>query len=570
MPISNTVNKLRNPFPSILAYLNELNRQLAFDFNGTNSLDNFGTLTAVKNNSKPFIIGFIPPDIQVNFIPFDKVSTTISGISVIQVNNANKSGFRTVTIPSDIPSYSSSPAGEVPRSKNIIKGADLRVSIARSFKTVLGFTPTEDQVALVYAHVGSELRKDGENFVSNNFNIGNSHTGTPGRYADGPYGPWVGRQKEGLPPEPGHTGPPPDLKKSVDPNSGLKGSGRFYLGSDSDANDNWYPTPFMAFNNLQDSTNYQIALLARLYPNALRATDAKSYNSGLLDFGRKYHETPRGRYEQNLSNGVSNYKKVYGNDPLGGDLTISGDPVDSSEPPVPKTQEQIQRTVMSSGVFSGLEEDPIGDRIGRGLVVTTDKERIEISKRQTEFLRKQIEIIQNTPPLLLLINPSDLNKQYQAQADSSSKGRYGHITHLWIEKPLVLSGSGVTAGQYVVNAEGAGGLTTENRVHSISHQNLLSLVGMYKNNGVIFADSGKQSNHPGVPILACSLFIYYDNNIYIGSFDNFSVKDDANKPHNMSYDFTFTVRYSDTIDGLNFFDSSVSLNRSSTSGGLIG
>lgn len=572
MAISDTLDNLKNPFPSVLSYLLGINRQLAFDYNGTNiSNSNFGTLTGVKNNFKPFIIGFIPPDVQLNFLPFDKTVTTVSGISVVQVNNANKDGFRNVVIPNNIPSYASSPAGEVPRTKTVIKGADLRVAIAKSFKTVLGFTPTEDQVALVYAHVGSELRRDGENFIASNYNIGNSHTGTPGRYADGPYGPWVGQRKEGQDPEPGHTGPPPDLKKSIAPNSGLQGSGRFYLGSDSDSNDNWYPTPFMAFNNLQDSTNHQIALLARLYPNALRATDASSYNSGLLDFGRKYHETKRDRYEKNLANGVSNYKKVYGNNPLGGDLTIAGDPVDgSSEVPVPKSQEQIQRTIMANGVFSGIEEDPVGDRIGRGIVLTTDRDRIEISRKQTEFLRKQIQAIKNTPPLILLINPSDFNRQFQAQVDSSAKGRYGHITHMWLEKPLTISASGVTAAQYAVDAEGAGGLTAENRVHSLSYQNLLSLIGIYKNNGVIFADSGRQSNHPGVPILAFSVFIYYDNNIYIGSFDNFSVKDDAMKPHNMSYDFTFTVRYYDSVDGQDFFDSSVALNRSSVGRSVIG
>lgn len=571
MPVFNTINKLRNPFPSILPYLIELNRQLAFDFNGTDT-DNteFGTLTAVRKNFKPFIIGFIPPDVPINFLPFDKVVSTISGISVIQINNANKNGFRNVVIPDNIPSYSPSPAGEVPRTKTVIQGSDLRVSLAKSFKTVLGFTPTEDQVALVYAQIGSELRKDGNTFTASNFNLGNIHTGTPGRYDDGPNGPWIGQKKDGQPAEPGHTGPPPDLKKSVAPNSGLSGSGRHFIGSDADSHDRWYPTPFVAFNNLQEASDYQIAFLARRYPNALKATDAKSYNSGLLDFGSKYHETPRDRYEQNISNGVSNYKKTYGNNPLGGGLTISGDPTESNEPPVPKNQEQIQRNIMSTGVFTGTEDDPIGDRIGRGVVSTTDQDKIAVVKEQTDNLRRQIQRIQDTPPLLLLINPTDFTRQYQATVDSSPKGRYGHIVHQWIERPGTISSSGVTAAQYVFTAEGAGGLTAENRVYSLGYQNLLSLIGIYKNNGIIFANDGSSGAHTGVPISAFSVYIYYDNNIYIGSFDNMSVRDDANKPHNMSYDFTFTVRYEESLDGLDFFDTSVVNNTAGSGQTIIG
>lgn len=571
MPVSPTINKLRNPFPSILPNLIELSRQLSFSFNGTNFANsNFGTMTAAKKNFKPFIIGFIPPDAQIDFLPFDKTVTTISGISVVQVNNSNKDGFRNIDIPQNLPSYASSPAGEVPRTKTIINAADLRVSLAKSFKTVLGVTPTEDQVALLYAHVSSELRRDGSKFVTSNYNLGNVHTGKPGRYADGPYGPWVGVKKDGQPPEPGHTGPPPDLKKSVVPGSGLEGSGRFYLGSDTDSKDRWYPTPFMAFNSLDDASNHQISLLARLYPNALRATDAKSYNAGLLEFGRKYHETDPAKYEKSLANGVASYKARFGNDPLGGDLTISGDPVVGSEPPVPKSQEQIQRSIMSTGVFSGTEEDPLGDRIGRGLVITTDKERIALVREQTEYLQRQIQKIADTPPLLFLINPTEFSRQFQATVDSSAVSRYGRITQQWIEKPSTITSSGVTAAQYVVNAEGAGGLTTQNRVHSVSYQNLLSLTGIYKNNGIIFADGGRVGAHIGVPILAFSVYIYYDNNIYIGSFDSFSIKDEATKPHNMSYDFTFNVRYEETVDGLNFFDTAAVLNVAGNGRTIIG
>ena len=68
---------------------------------------------------------------------------------------------------------------------------------------------------------------------------------------------------------------------------------------------------------------------------------------------------------------------------------------------------------------------------------------------------------------------------------------------------------------------------------------------IYKNNGVIFAGGASQ---PGIPILACSIYIYYDNHVYIGSFNDFSIDDDASKPFNMGYSFSFDVRYDLDID----------------------
>jgi len=139
------------------------------------------------------------------------------------------------------------------------------------------------------------------------------------------------------------------------------------------------------------------------------------------------------------------------------------------------------------------------------------------------------------------------------------KGRYGNIVHLWLEKPVTISASGVTAGQYIVDAEGNGGLTNVNRIHSVSYQNLLSLFFLYKNNGVIF---GSSKADRGIPILSCSLYIYYDQRLYVGSFDDFGIQDSGDKPHNMAYNFKFTVRYmfefdapfvdSTIVDGLGF------------------
>jgi hypothetical protein len=524
MPVSNVIGKLRDPFPGILSFLAQINRQQAFDYSAIGIDEStFGTVTGARKNFKPFIIGFIPPDVPINFLPFDKQLTNLAGMSIIQVNNADKDGFRDVIVPDNIPSYTSGPARKVPRTRTPVSGQDMRVAIARSYQTVLGSKPTEDQVG--------------------------------------------GKLKPGEVPQPGKTGPPPNFESVIDPSNPVKGSGRHYVFFDSAFNKEgvpvWYPTAYRAFDNLQDGMNHHVALLARKYPNALKATDPASFEAGLMDFGDQYHaanDKDPDFYQKNLAGGVANYKRLYGEKPLDGSLTLSGDPVESNEPPTPRTRQEIQSAIMTSGGFSGVVEDNTGDRIGRSVVLTTNAERIQVVGLQTDNVKKQIERIANIPPLLLLINPTEFSRQYQQSVDSSAKGRYGHIVHSWIEKPGSISSSGVTAAQYVLNSEGHGGLTGENRVYSLSYQNLLSLVGIYKNNGLIFSNNGKDGNSNGVPILTFSVFIYYDNNIYIGSFENISVKDDAMKPYNMSYDFTFNVRYEEPIDGMNFFDSSVSLN----------
>jgi hypothetical protein len=185
-------------------------------------------------------------------------------------------------------------------------------------------------------------------------------------------------------------------------------------------------------------------------------------------------------------------------------------------------------------------DDPLGNRFGRNIRYA-DYERRIVVQQQVDALRQQVDLIKQIPPLIMLINPKNFDRSYEISTDYGPKTRYGHIVHNWLEMPTDISCSGVTAGQYIIDAEGSGGLTHIYRVHSISYANLLSLVLIYKNNGRIFA--GYEAER-GIPILAFTVFIYYDDHIYLGSFDNFSVDDSVEpSPYNLEYDFKFKVRY---------------------------
>jgi hypothetical protein len=150
---------------------------------------------------------------------------------------------------------------------------------------------------------------------------------------------------------------------------------------------------------------------------------------------------------------------------------------------------------------------------------------------------------------MMLVNPSKFTRSYEQTVDPV-KVRRGYAVHVWNERPLSISCDGVTAAQYAFRADGEGGLTHFNRLYSASYKNLMSLVSFYRNNGHIYR--GAPNNDPynmGVPTISMSVYIYYDEKIYVGSFDDFSVTDDAEKPYNMSYSFKFTVRYEVDLPG---------------------
>jgi hypothetical protein len=73
---------------------------------------------------------------------------------------------------------------------------------------------------------------------------------------------------------------------------------------------------------------------------------------------------------------------------------------------------------------------------------------------------------------------------------------------------------------------------------------------MFKNNANIFTDGTFGDGNTGIPLISMSLYIYYDNHIYIGSFDDFTITDDGNKPYNLTYDWKFTVRYDIDTTGI--------------------
>jgi hypothetical protein len=197
--------------------------------------------------------------------------------------------------------------------------------------------------------------------------------------------------------------------------------------------------------------------------------------------------------------------------------------------------------IMGSFNVTDQEEDDPMKQIGRHISVDRDRNDLYV-RRQVNELKEQIAIARSMPPIAMLVNPRSFTRHHEHQVDYA-KGRRRPIVSMWHEKPIIVSGKGTTAGQYVMKTSGEGGLSATNRVQSVSYENLMSLVYIYKNNGMLHTSGLGDDMNRGVALIAMSVYIYYDGTMYVGSFDNFSVSDSAEKPYTLEYSFSFTSRY---------------------------
>lgn len=546
---------LNNPLPNILGQLEGINRQVNFFTKSPEPLDGTGLspfvgIAAVRRNYKPFIIGFIPPDNPINYVPIKSAEIEIS----------------------KIPPYGSTLNGKTPtlnykpQLKNIglvgkkierVPVAELRQSLIDSYTRLTGIAPSENFIrnamAQMYAETGGMIRSPTGDYIATPcFQLGSIHCGKPGvnSYQTNPDGSYkfVLDPKRNIK----YAVIADEISPPVPPNGG-----GYYL--DYDANpikgggNKQYLTYFRAYSSIDESTEHYVSEIVNKWPGATIAATEEEFVNALLDTskgGPYFTDTPA-HYLKGVKARTAQYDAqkadgVFGDQDTGLSIEEYNNQVEAQT----KDFEQNPKRLMAYGSGNPIPDqskDPLGDALGRNLVQIDDR-RVQIVNSQTNALRDQIERIQSIPPLLLLVNPSEFTKNYEHAVDNSVKARSGHIVHLWMERPFTIDCQGVTAGQYVVDASGHGGLTTAYRVYSLSYANLSSLVSVYKNNGRIFSGDEAGSDNRGVNLLNFTVYIYYDEHLYLGSFDELSVNDEETKVHNMSYSFKFTVRYEVPLD----------------------
>lgn len=452
----------------------------------------FSGLHGVRQLGKMFVVGFLPPEMTTNFVAFEQQNRAISTVFGGGTSpNKGKKKEENTSI------------NQVKKAGVEINDIDLGSSYYRSL-TSRGYTDEQARrmAPLLVGVTTAELGKKGNSVTTDNYNVANILTGKPGN---------------------GLTG-----KNKVDP---IPPSGGIYVSGTTTIGGKEVPCYYVASTNLQDATDKHVDSLitSGLTP------DIQNDNKLVQIVRPDIANVPEAVY-YNSSVGI-------GADSFSTGLALTGKSIDSFvAPDGPGTVSNPSVTIMGSSLVTDEDaEDPFKGS-GRNIRVANGRKK-DAADAQVRFIKQQVAYIQSIPPLAMVIGPSEFNRTYEPTFDVP-KGRSGNIVHMWLEKPISISASGSTAIQYAFNSQGNGGMTHQNRIYSLSYKNLMSLVRIYRNNGYIYAGSGAfGQGNDGVPLFAISTYMYHDGRIYIGSFDNFSITDSADKPHNLNYSFNFTVRY---------------------------
>jgi hypothetical protein len=170
---------------------------------------------------------------------------------------------------------------------------------------------------------------------------------------------------------------------------------------------------------------------------------------------------------------------------------------------------------------------------------------LNAQQNQIDDTLRQLEVMKNTPPLRMLVNPESFKVSGEKVISDGNWTRRGPIIEHWGDSQDKISGSGKVAGFYAMdyNDGATPGLSRTTRNFSMSYQNFMSLWLLYRSNaGLLLPDYTEGSDNTNFLSVLGSIYIYYDGIIYIGSFDSFNVTQGDTNPFSLEYDFAFTVR----------------------------
>jgi hypothetical protein len=535
----------------ILKRLDSLARRASL--NTAPDLTNFDAsrpITAAKRSLKPFIIGFVPPDIPLSFKPFERVQSEFvlpprAGFPITQ--KPPKPPGPLVEVPPTKSKVATGEGGERRKKRTKISTKQMREALTSAWIDRYGSPPSNSTMNILLAQAALET---GEGQLMDNFNFGNIHAGRSSKDLD--------------------VAPPPPANPHI----------KYYDGIDFDGTGRKYRVTFEAYDSAEEGARRYIDKLHDRWPQAIGPLlngDTDAYLAALVSNPKaKYFEASPERYGRGVKARIKQYEKTFPPD-------VNNQVTNQNNPRKLSVDDFSKRTLRNAinavgaafapgrvGVMTSQnvtdDDDAVTQISGRNIQLTNDFRAQQIADQINE-LQTQIQFIKEMPPLLFLINPQEFVRNYEQTYDDSVKTRNGHVVHMWLEKPLNISCKGVSAAQYVVtsglgdrppdsgspNATGVTGLDTHLRLKSLSYQNLMSLVLIYKNNGILIQNG---TNQAGIGIFAFSVFIYYDDHIYLGSFDDFSLSESSEKPFNFEYNFKFTVRYD--FDVAPFTDLSIS------------
>lgn len=171
-----------------------------------------------------------------------------------------------------------------------------------------------------------------------------------------------------------------------------------------------------------------------------------------------------------------------------------------------------------------------------------------------------IEALRNAPPLRLLVNPSSLRISSEKVISDGNWTRNGPIIEQWGDNQDKIEASGKVAAFFAIDAnptspdaQGEGpGLTRGARQYSAGYQNFMSLYLLYRNNANVLTSGLDLPDSRGSFFsrlsMVGSMYIFYDDTMYLGSFDSFNITETDTAPYTLEYSFQFTVRATFLLD----------------------
>jgi hypothetical protein len=137
----------------------------------------------------------------------------------------------------------------------------------------------------------------------------------------------------------------------------------------------------------------------------------------------------------------------------------------------------------------------------------------------------------------MLINPVTLNYGKTVTVNPALT-RQGYIVQAWGPNQDMITSNGTTAAFY---SEGIG-LTNMARKRSFAYANFLAFFYAYRNNGYQFYDPTQlKAGLTRVINIVHGVEIFYDGQIFMGHFNNFTIDENADRPFLFDYNFEFVI-----------------------------
>jgi hypothetical protein len=166
--------------------------------------------------------------------------------------------------------------------------------------------------------------------------------------------------------------------------------------------------------------------------------------------------------------------------------------------------------------------------------------KLEALRNDQNILIENYKKISGITPLVMLINPSSFDIGMSKLIIDGTFTREGYINEHWGEQLDTITCSGKIGAYHTYfkyNNETILGVNRSFKLGSLTYQNLIALLMIYKHNGCVRTDLINPQRISTVG----SVLMYYDGYTYEGNFNSFSFKESADNPFNMEYDFEFAV-----------------------------